>query len=84
MPIWNDERNMSRKENKHYLEIMPAAMLSHRRAWQGVARGMPPGGYLIVVNPKSQQQINLARRLTRNLQQEGKQIVLWFVDERLS
>ena len=71
---------MKKRENKHYLEIMPAAMLSRRRAWQGIASGMLPGGCLIVVDTKNQFQTNLAKRVARTLRQKGKQVVIWSVE----
>jgi hypothetical protein len=35
---------MKSQPRKHYLEILPTAMLSRRRAWQGVASEMLPAG----------------------------------------
>ena len=71
---------MHKRENKHYLELMPAAMLSSRRSWQGVANRMPPGGCLIVVNTKNPFQADLARRVTQTLKQKGKQVVVWLAE----
>jgi hypothetical protein len=72
---------MKSQPSKLYLEILPAAMLSQRRAWQGVARNLPLGGYLIVVDTKNQFQADLARRITRTLKQKGRQVVIWLAKQ---
>ena len=62
---------------KNYIEIMPAALLSRRKSWEGVARGMPRAGCLLVTNLHNQQ---VMRQISQALKEKGRQVVIW-IDE---
>jgi hypothetical protein len=61
----------------HPIEILPAALLPQRAAWQGVARALPADGCLLVTQPDNQPQIALMLKLTRLWRRQGRQVVLW-------
>jgi hypothetical protein len=60
-----------------HLEILPAAFLSNRKAWQNTVRSLPSGACLIVINPKNQQQVKLMLNLAWLFRSKGKKVVIW-------
>jgi hypothetical protein len=72
---------MKQTAYKHYIEILPAAMLPQRRAWQNVAQSLPTGAYLLIANPKHQTQAKIMYKLTRLFRQKGKLVVIWAAEE---
>lgn len=62
---------------KHHLEILPAALLHARDAWQNVARSLPTGACLIVTNPQNRQQVKFMLKLARLFRSKGKQVTIW-------
>ncbi len=74
---------MKKRDYKHHIEILPAALLSQRRAWQGKARCLPVGACLLITDPKNKEQTALMQSLTRSFRKKGKQVFLWAVKERV-
>ena len=70
---------MRKRCYKHYIEIMPAAYLLKRKAWQQVAHLLPIGSYLLVTNPNNREQTKLMQMLSQSFREKGKQVVIWTV-----
>jgi hypothetical protein len=67
---------MSRNQSpKHYIEILPAALLAQRSAWQEIAHSLPRGAYLLVANKA---QSHLMQKLARLLRRRGRTVKVWF------
>lgn len=62
---------------KHYIEIMPAALLSQRRAWQEKANSLPVGACLLITNSKDKQQTELMQTLSQSFREKGRLVVIW-------
>jgi hypothetical protein len=70
---------MRKRAYKHHIEILPAALLSRRRAWQGLTDSLPIGVCLLVTNPENPKQTQFMLDLTRCFREKGRQVVIWTV-----
>jgi len=66
---------MKKRVYKHYIEIMPAALLPQRSAWREVAQSLPRGAYLLVAN---EEQSHFMQKLARFLSQQGRVVKICF------
>jgi hypothetical protein len=73
---------MRRRAYKHHIEILPAAMLPQRGAWQNLVRSLPTGACLLVTNPENQKQTRLMLELTRCFREKGRQVVIWPIEQK--
>lgn len=66
---------------KSHIEILPAAMLSQRQAWQQKAEALPAGTCLLVADRcKSEQMQFIMQILAQSFREKGRQVVLWNLD----
>lgn len=68
---------MKTEAYKHYIEILPAALLSQRGTWQQAARSLPVGACLLITNPKDKEQTELMRALVHPFHEKGKRVFIW-------
>jgi len=71
---------MKRETRKHYIEILPAACLPQRDAWQKMARSLPAGACLLVANPDDKMQTRLMQALAEAFRRKGRRVVLWYLE----
>jgi len=62
---------------KPFIEILPAALLSQRQAWQEKARTLPAGTCLLVVDRHKSGQTQFMQMLAQSFREKGRQVVLW-------
>ena len=68
---------MRKRSSKHYIEILPAALLPKRRAWQPLADSLPEGAWLLVL-PTHNNEINqVILGLAEALKEKGKRVILF-------
>ena len=72
---------MKTEAYKHYIEILPAALLSQRRARQPITRNLPAGSCLLITNPNNKEQTKLMQTVTQSFRQQGKQVFFWTMEE---
>lgn len=68
---------------KHYIEILPASLLTQRGSWERVANSLPTGGCLLVMDPENRKQTELMRGVARVLREDGREVVVWELGEGL-
>ncbi len=67
---------MNRKQpKKHYIEIIPAALLPQQNSWAEMAQALPPGAYLLIANEELSY---FMQKLARLLSQQGRVVKVWF------
>ena len=72
---------MKKTTYKPYIEIMPAALLSQRKAWQKIARSLPASACLLVTNPNDTQQAQFMHSLAQSFREKGRQVIVWTVGQ---
>lgn len=68
---------MKTRKYKSYLEILPAAFLSQRHAWQGLASSLPSGACLLVADPNNREMAGVIRTLAQFFREKGRRVVIW-------
>jgi hypothetical protein len=61
---------------KHYIEILPAALLAQPPAWRRIVHSLPNGTCLLITNPRNVEQTKLMNRLIQLFHKKGRQAVL--------
>jgi hypothetical protein len=67
---------MKKRSSKHYIDILPAALLPQRMAWQTVADGLPEGVWLLVLPKNNDETYQVFHNLARNLEKRGKGVAV--------
>lgn len=67
------------KPYQHFVEIMPAALLSKHDKWQAVGQTLPCDTYFLIADPDNEKQIKLMRRLTLLFRQRGRRAGLIYL-----
>jgi hypothetical protein len=70
---------MNRRQQSPILELLPAALLSHRQQWRQAAESLPNGAYLLVTDPGNATQTQLMMDLARAFREKGHSVVVWNV-----
>jgi hypothetical protein len=73
---------MRRRTYKQHIEILPAALLPQRGAWQSLTRSLPTGACLLITNTENHQQTQLMLDLTRSFREKGRQVVIWSIERK--
>jgi hypothetical protein len=71
---------MKKEAHKHYIEILPAACMSQRGAWQELARSLPVGACLLVTNLNDRGQTRLMQTLAQAFRRKGRRVVVWYLN----
>ena len=67
---------MKKRRSKHYIEVLPAALLPHRKAWQTVGESLPEGSWLLVLPTHNDEVNQVMLALAKALKEKGKRVVI--------
>lgn len=65
---------------KSHIEILPAALLYQRQAWQQKAEALPAGTCLLVADRCKSEQMQFMQILAQLFREKGRQVILWNSD----
>jgi hypothetical protein len=68
---------MRKRAYKHHIEILPAAQLLQRKAWQTLGDDLPEGAWLLILPKNNNSICQIILGLAKALEEKGKRVVLW-------